>query len=308
MWYAVRKLVRAMFAILLVLTLTFTVLRASGDPAAIILPADAPPEALDAYRALWGLDKPLLRQYGSYLASIMRGSFGQSFLDGRDAVSVVFDRLPATLVLVIGAIGITVFVGIPAGIAAALNRGGWVDRSVMALAVSGFALTHFFLAMVLILVFAVEWRLLPSAGSGTLAHVILPTIAMSLARTGTIARFMRSSMLEVLHKPFVRAAKARGLGNRQVLLRHALPNAALPTLTMLGFTIAGFVGGAVVIETVFAWPGIGRLLMVSVQARDLAVVQTIVVFIAAVTIAINLLIDLMYGWIDPRIRDGGLAR
>lgn len=308
MWYAVRKLVRAMFAILLVLTLTFTVLRASGDPAAIILPADAPPEALDAYRALWGLDKPLLQQYGSYLASIMRGNFGQSFLDGRDAVSVVFDRLPATLVLVIGAIGITVFVGIPAGIAAALNRDGWVDRSVMALAVSGFALPHFFLAMVLILVFAVEWRLLPSAGSGTLAHVILPTIAMSLARTGTIARFMRSSMLEVLHKPFVRAAKARGLGSRQVLLRHALPNAALPTLTMLGFTIAGFVGGAVVIETVFAWPGIGRLLMVSVQARDLAVVQTIVVFIAAVTIAINLLIDLMYGWIDPRIRDGGLAR
>jgi peptide/nickel transport system permease protein len=301
--YNLKKLLRALLSIMLVLTLTFIVLRSAGDPASIQLPADAPPEALEAYRTLWGLNKPLSEQYIGYLMNVLTGDFGRSLLDGQDALSLVFERLPATLILVAGAMGITVLIGIPAGIIAAINREKFIDRFIMGFSVVGFSLPHFFLAMVVILIFAVELRLLPSAGSDTLAHMVLPTIAMSLSRACAITRLMRSSLLEVLNKPFIRAAKARGLSQYQVMLKHGLPNAMLPTLTMLGFTISGFISGAVVIETVFAWPGIGRLLMSSVQSRDLAVVQTVVIFIASVTITINLMIDFLYGWIDPRIKN-----
>jgi len=226
--------------------------------------------------------------------------------DGRDAIVLVMERVPATLMLTIPALFIKIGVGIPAGVYAALYRNSAIDRTVMVLAVTGFAMPSFILGLLLVLIFAVTLGWLPSGGQGTLAHAVLPIITMGLGGAALLARFTRSAMLEVLGQSYIRTGSAKGLAWARVVWRHALPNAAIPTVTIVGFMVGSLIAGAVVVESVFSWPGVGRLLVVSVANRDLAVVQTILLLIAMTMICANLIVDLLYGLLDPRIR--GAAR
>lgn len=296
------RLLRAVVTVLAVMTFAFVVLRMSGDPAQVLLGPDVPQNVIDDFRAAWGLDRPLAQQYLSYLGQIVSGDFGISMRDRSPAFQLVMERLPATLQLTVPALLLQLCIGIPAGIYAALHRDSLIDRGVILLAVAGFTIPSFVLGLVLVLIFAVTFSMLPSGGFGSVWHGILPTITISIGGIGILARFSRSAMIEVMGQPYIRTASAKGVSWRHVISRHALPNAAVPIVTIVGFMVGSLVAGAVVTETIFSWPGIGRLLIVSVSNRDLAVVQCILLMIAAVMVVSNLIVDLLYGWLDPRLR------
>jgi peptide/nickel transport system permease protein len=296
------RLARALLTIAMVVTFAFVVLRLSGDPAQIILGPEAEPAAVAAFRAAWGLDAPLWEQYLRYFVAIFSGDLGRSMRDGRDAIVLVGERIPATLALTIPALLIKLCIGIPAGITAALHRNSAIDRAVMLLAVAGFTMPSFVLGLLLVLVFAVQLGWLPSGGQDSWRHAILPVITLGIGGAATLARFTRSAMLEVLGQPYIRTASAKGVPWRAVVWGHALPNAAIPTVTIIGFMVGSLIAGAVVVESVFAWPGVGRLLVVAVANRDLAVVQCILLLVAATMVSANLVVDLAYGALDPRLR------
>ena len=296
------RLARAALTIAMVVTFAFIVLRLSGDPAQIIMGADAPPEAVDAFRTAWGLDEPIWVQYFSYFWAILQGDLGRSMRDGRDAIVLVTERIPATLALTLPALAIKICLGIPAGIYAALHRNSLADRVVMIVAVAGFTVPSFVLGLLLVLVFAVQLGWLPSGGQESWRHGILPVITLGLGGAAVLARFTRSAMLEVLGQPFIRTASAKGVPWRAVVTGHALPNAAIPTVTIIGFMVGTLIAGAVVVESVFSWPGVGRLLVVAVANRDLAVVQCILLLVAITMVCANLIVDLLYGLLDPRLR------
>jgi peptide/nickel transport system permease protein len=292
-----------MITIALVVTFAFVVLRLSGDPALIIMGPEAPPEVIAAFRKAWGLDDPIWMQYFDYFGAIAKGELGRSMRDGRPAIALVLERVPATLALTIPALLLKLAIGIPAGIFAALHRGSLIDRAVMIGAVAGFTVPSFVLGLVLVLIFAVQLGWLPSGGQETWRHAILPIVTLGIGGAAVLARFTRSAMLEVLGQPYIRAASAKGVEWRRVISHHALPNAAIPTVTIIGFMIGSLVAGAVVVESVFAWPGVGRLLVSAVANRDLAVVQAILMVIAAWMVMANFTVDMAYGWLDPRVRD-----
>jgi peptide/nickel transport system permease protein len=296
------RLLRAAVTIVMVVTFAFVVLRLSGDPAQIIMGADAPPEAVEAFRRAWGLEEPLWIQYLRYFGAILGGDLGRSMRDGRDAIVLVGERIPATLALTVPALIIKLCIGIPAGITAALHRNSLIDRAVMMLAVAGFTVPSFVLGLLLVLVFAVQLGWLPSGGQESWRHAILPIITMGVGGAAVLARFTRSAMLEVLGQPYIRTASAKGVPWRAVVWGHALPNAAIPTVTIIGFMVGSLIAGAVVVETVFSWPGVGRLLVVAVANRDLAVVQCVLLLVAATMVTANLVVDLLYGALDPRLR------
>ncbi len=293
---------RAALTIVLVVTFAFVVLRLSGDPAITIMSPEAPPEALAAFRTAWGLDQPIWVQYLRYFGAIFQGELGQSMRDGRPALTLVIERIPATLALTLPAFAMKIALGIPAGVYAALHRNSLTDRLVMAGAVAGFTVPSFVLGLILVLVFAVKLGWLPSGGQESWRSAILPVITMGLGGAGVLARFTRSAMLEVLGQPFIRTASAKGVPWGQVVRGHALPNAAIPTITIVGFMVGSLIAGAVVVESVFSWPGVGRLLVVAVANRDLAVVQCILLLVASTMVVSNLTVDLLYGVLDPRLR------
>ncbi len=296
------RLARALLTILLVVTFAFVVLRLSGDPALLIMSPDAPAAAIDAFRHAWGLDQPIWVQYVRYFGAIAHGDLGQSMRDGRPAIELVAERIPATLALTLPALALKVCLGVPAGIYAALHRNTAIDRGVMALATAGFTVPSFVLGLVLVLVFAVQLRWLPSGGQEGWSSAVLPVITLGLGGAAVLARFTRSAMLEVLGQPYIRTASARGVPWGAVVRRHALPNAAIPTVTIVGFMVGSLMAGAVVVESVFSWPGVGRLLVVAVSNRDLGVVQCILLLVASTMVAANLVVDLLYGVLDPRLR------
>jgi peptide/nickel transport system permease protein len=301
--FVASRLARAALTIAMVVTFAFVVLRMSGDPAQIIMGADAPPEAVDAFRAAWGLDEPIWVQYLSYFWAIVQGDLGRSMRDGRDAIVLVAERIPATLALTLPALVIKICLGIPAGIYAALHRNSLADRVVMVMAVAGFTVPSFVLGLLLVLVFAVQLGWLPSGGQESWRHAILPVITLGLGGAAVLARFTRSAMLEVLGQPYIRTASAKGVPWHRVVIGHALPNAgAIPTVTIIGFMVGSLIAGAVVVESVFSWPGVGRLLVVAVGNRDLAVVQCVLLLVAVTMVCSNLLVDLLYGLLDPRLR------
>ena len=296
------KLLRALITVLIVLTFVFIVLRVSGDPIESMVGDEAQPEVIEYYRAKYGLDRPIYEQYILYFKGIAQGEMGVSFKDDRDAVEVVLERVPQTLQLGLVSFAVSLLIGIPLGILAALNRNTALDRFTMGFAVFGYSIPNFFLGIVLILGFAMWLRVLPSSGSGSALHMIMPVITLGTAGAGSLARFARSSMLEVLNKSYMRAATAKGVPRLRRIGWHALPNAAIPIVTIIGFRLGDLIAGSVVTETVFAWPGVGRLLVTSVSSRDLAVVQTILIIVALTMVVANLLVDFIYGWVDPRIR------
>jgi peptide/nickel transport system permease protein len=299
------RLSRAVVTIILVVTFAFIVLRMSGDPALMILGPEAPPEVIAAVRKAWGLDAPIWAQYVDYFGAIAKGELGRSMRDGRPAVTLVLERIPATLALTVPALLLKLLIGIPAGIFAALHRGGAIDRTVMIGAVAGFTVPSFVLGLVLVLIFAVQLGWLPSGGQDSWRHAILPIITLGIGGAGLLARFTRSAMLEILGQPYIRTASAKGVPWRAVVLSHALPNAAIPTVTIIGFMVGTLIAGAVVVESVFSWPGVGRLLVVAVANRDLAVVQCILLLVAATMVTSNLIVDFLYGFLDPRLRSAG---
>lgn len=300
--FLVGKALRSLGALLIVVTLVFVALRLAGDPAMAMLPPDTPPEAARSYLERWSLDRPIVTQYLAYLGDLWRGDFGVSFRNGLPVAELILARIPATLQLMGATLAVMSVVGLGAGIAAGLGRGRPFDRAIMVLAVAGYSLPNFFLGVLLILIFAVHLHLLPTSGSTTWRHTVLPAVTMGFSWAGVLARFARSSVLDALHQPFVTAARARGLSAPRVVSRHVLPNAAIPVVTVIGLIVGGMIGGAIVTEAVFAWPGIGRLLVISVERRDLPVVQAIVLMIAATMVAANLIVDLLYRWLDPRVR------
>ncbi|MDR0254020.1 MAG: ABC transporter permease [Brucellaceae bacterium] len=297
------RLLRAFITVMLVVTFAFIVLRMSGDPAQIILGPDAPPQAIEAFRKAWGLDQPILVQYFSYFGAIFQGDLGISMRDGQKAVDLVAERIPATLMLTIPTLLLNLAIGIPAGVYAALHRDSIIDRLVMLTAIIGFTLPNFVLGLVLVLIFSVTLKWLPSGGSDTWMHAILPVLTMSIAGAAILARFARSAMIEILGQPYIRTASAKGVRWGDVIRNHALPNAAIPIVTLVGFMVGSLVAGAVVIESLFSWPGVGRLLVVAVSNRDLAIVQCILLLIASTMVLSNLVVDLLYGFLDPRLRD-----
>ncbi len=297
-----RAFLRALVTLFLAMTFTFVILRVSGDPLHSLLPIETPPEVVALMRQQWGLDQPLYIQYFAYLGHLLRGDFGTSLLNGQDALTLVLSKVPATLELMGAALVLAFGAGVPFGILAARNRGGLIDRFVMALAVLMHSLPNFLIAILLIQLFAVSLRILPSGGGSTMAHLVMPVLVIGLYNAGIIARFVRSSVLEVLGQRFILAARAKRIGESALLWRHIMPNAALPLLTMLGFLVGGMIGGAAVVESVYAWPGVGRFLVSSVAQRDLNIVQTIVLLITATMVTANLLIDCLYILADPRLR------
>jgi len=295
------RLVRIILTVWAAATLVFIMLRLAGDPTLALIPADLPQDVIDEYRARFGLDQPVPVQYLLYLGGLITGDFGFSFRTNGPALDLVLDRLGATLILTGTSLAIAVLLGVPAGIAAALRRNGWIDRTVMTAAVFGFAMPNFFLGILLILLFTLNLKWLPSSGFDGPANLLMPALTLGLASAGAYARMTRSSLLEVLNAPFMRTARAKGITPVRRLVVHGLRAILIPLVTLGGFSVGALIAGAIVTETVFAWPGIGRLLVISVSERDLAVVQLIVIFAAATMAITNTAVDILLGVLDPRI-------
>ncbi|WP_379060325.1 ABC transporter permease [Pectobacterium brasiliense] len=292
----------------LAVTFTFVMLRISGDPMTSLLGVETPPQVIDILRQQWGLDRPVTEQYFTYLGRIVTGDFGTSLRSGQDALAMIMEKLPATLRLMAASLVLALAVGIPLGIVAAHYHGRIVDRTVIGLAVLTHSIPTFLTGILLIQLFAVQLRILPSGGGATLAHMVMPALAIGLYNAGVIARFVRSSVLEVIGQRYILAARAKRVSEWGLIVRHVMPNAALPLLTLFGFLLGGMIGGSAVIEAVFAWPGVGLLLINSVAARDVAVVQAIVILITVAMVSANLFVDFLHVMIDPRLRHSQRSR
>ncbi|UDQ75161.1 ABC transporter permease [Pectobacterium brasiliense] len=299
---------RALLTVFLAVTFTFVMLRISGDPMTSLLGVETPPQVIDILRQQWGLDRPVTEQYFTYLGRIVTGDFGTSLRSGQDALAMIMEKLPATLRLMAASLVLALAVGIPLGIVAAHYHGRIVDRTVIGLAVLTHSIPTFLTGILLIQLFAVQLRILPSGGGATLAHMVMPALAIGLYNAGVIARFVRSSVLEVIGQRYILAARAKRVSEWGLIVRHVMPNAALPLLTLFGFLLGGMIGGSAVIEAVFAWPGVGLLLINSVAARDVAVVQAIVILITVAMVSANLFVDFLHVMIDPRLRHSQRSR
>ncbi|EJF89292.1 ABC transporter permease [Bartonella tamiae] len=297
------RILRAFITIFLVITFAFFVLRLSGDPAQIILGPEASQQAVVAFQKSWGLDAPLWQQFTGYVYAVLQGDFGVSMRDGRKAFDMVLERIPATLFITLPALLLKLAIGIPAGVYAALHRDSKMDRFVMGLSVLGFTMPSFVLGLYLVLIFSVQLGWLPSGGQEGVQYAILPILTIGLGGAAVLARFSRSAMIEILSRPYIRTASAKGLSWRYVVYNHALPNAAIPIVTLVGFMVGSLLAGAVVVESLFSWQGVGRLLVIAVANRDLAVVQCILILVAFTMVLSNLIVDLLYSYLDPRLAD-----
>jgi peptide/nickel transport system permease protein len=303
MEWLVRRLVHFVVVVWGVTTLVFVALRMTGDPAVMLLPGDPTMAEINLMREKLGLNKPLTEQYLSFVINAFRGDFGQSFRHGIPASSVVVERLPATALLAFTALALGATVAIPLGILAAVYRGTLADAGVMLLAVIGQGVPFFWLGLMLILVFGVELRLFPTGGYGGLEHLVLPSMTLAAYLGASTARIARSSMLEVLEQDYMRTARAKGLAPHIVVLKHGLRNAAIPLVTYLGLQMGLLLGGTVVVEEIFAWPGVGRLLLQAISFRDYPVVQAATFILAMIFVVVNFLVDVVYAVLDPRVRD-----
>jgi ABC-type dipeptide/oligopeptide/nickel transport system permease component len=300
--YVFRKVFHTAFVAFGVVTLVFAALRLSGDPAATMLPGDASVDELVALRRQLGLDRPLWLQYIQFLVGALSGDFGTSFRHQQPALPLVLERLPATLELAGAALLLAVALALPLGVLAAVYRGRVIDVAAMAFAVVGQATPYFWMGIMLILIVSVELAWLPTSGRGGLERLVLPAITLGTHFAASLARLTRTSMLEVFGQQFVTTARAKGLSEWSVVLGHTLKNAAVPVVTLIGLQFGTLLGGAVVTETIFAWPGVGRLAVQSVFVRDYPVVQAGVFVLALTFVGINLVVDVLYGVLDPRIR------
>ena len=296
------RLFRALIALWLVSTVVFVVMRLSGDPVPLLLPPDAPRSEIFRVRAELGLDRPLPVQYAVFLGNILRGDFGRSIHFRQPAFRVVAEYLPATFELGLTAFALALVVAVPIGVLSAVRRNSLLDHASMGVALVGQSAPTFFLGILFILVVSLKLGLLPTSGREGWRTLILPALTLGAFAMASIARLTRSAMLEVLHADYIRTARAKGLSEMLVVAKHTLKNAAVPIVTITGLQFGSLLGGAVVTETVFSWPGIGRLAIQSIYNRDYPVVQCTVLLSAAMFVVINLCIDVIYGFLDPRVR------
>ena len=301
--FLVRRLVRTLIALWLVSTVVFVVMRLSGDPVPLLLPPDAPVAEMERVRHDLGLDRPLPVQYAVFIGNVLRGDFGRSIHFRQPAMEVALSYLPATFELGLAAFLIAVVVAFPVGVLSAVRRNSPLDHAAMGLALIGQSAPTFFLGILFILVLSLWLDLFPTSGRGEWRQLVLPALTLGAFAMASIARITRSAVLEVQRADFVRTARAKGLGEFVVVVKHTLRNAALPILTITGLQFGTLLGGAVVTETVFSWPGMGRLAIQSIYNRDYPVVQSTVFIAAVLFIVINLALDALYGVLDPRTRE-----
>jgi ABC-type dipeptide/oligopeptide/nickel transport system permease component len=301
--YLARRLALTIPVLFGVITLVFSLIHlVPGDPAQSMLGEGATQADIERLRHQLGLDAPLSSQYVAYLSGVARGDLGQSFRTGAPVVSQLAERIPATAQLAAAAMLVAVCLAVPLGLLAAVWRGTWIDESAMAVALAGVAMPNFWLGPLLAIVFAVQLGWLPVSGRGTLANLVLPAITLGAALAAILARMTRASVLDELRELYVLAARARGASRARAILRHAFRNSLVPVVTVLGLQLGSVLTGSVITETIFAWPGVGRLLIQSINARDYPMVQGCILLIAVTYVAMNLLTDVVYGWLDPRIR------
>jgi peptide/nickel transport system permease protein len=300
--FLLTRTLRTLLTLFGVVLLTFVLGRVAGDPVAMMLPQTATVEDYQRIRASLGLDQPLPAQFVSYLSHLLRGDLGRSIVLNRPALDVVAERIPRTLQLGVPAVAIATLLGILMGVVAAQHRGSLFDRCVMALTLAGQSLPPFFIGIALILLFGVTLAWLPTFGSDTPRHLVLPTLTLLIYPLAITARLTRSSMLEVLSMGYIRTARSKGLPETRVVYDHAFRNALIPTITVIGLQVATIISGSAIVETVFAWPGIGQLAVQSIGGRDFPVIQAIVLISAAAFCVVNMLVDLLYFAVDPRIQ------
>jgi peptide/nickel transport system permease protein len=292
---------QAVIALFGVTTAVFFALRLSGNPALLLAPQNATQQEINQISQQLGLNVPVWRQYLNYLGNLLHGNLGYSYVQHEPALTLLTQRLPYTINLTLAALAITIVFGVGAGMIMALTRGGWGERILMPLVLAGQAMPAFWTGILLILVFSVTFHWLPSSGDNTGTSLILPAITLASLSAATVARITRGAVLEQLSRDYVRTARSKGAGTWRLIWRHLLRNVSVPVLTVLALETANLLGGAVVTEEIFAWPGIGQLTIQSVNDRDFPVVQAIVIFAATIYIVINLVTDIVYGFIDPRI-------
>ena len=301
--FLLRRLLLTIPVLLGVATLVFSLIHlVPGDPVQTMLGESAAPQEIVRVRTQLGLDRPLHIQYWAFLRGVGKGDLGVSLRTNEPVAQAITDRMPATIELAIAAMCLAVVVAIPLGIIAAVGAGTVVDYAATTLALAGISIPNFWLGPLLAIVFAVTLGWLPVSGSGTLAHLVLPTITLGAPLGAVLARMTRASLLEELRELYVLAARARGVSRARAVLRHAFRNSLIPIVTVLGLQMGAVLTGAVITETIFAWPGVGRLLIQSINFRDYPLVQGCILFIAVTYVAMNLLTDLAYGLLDPRIR------
>jgi ABC-type dipeptide/oligopeptide/nickel transport system permease component len=301
--YFVRRVLLAVPVLLGVATLVFSLIHlVPGDPAQAMMGDGASPQDVAELRNRLGLDRPLLTQYVTFLRHAATGDLGVSFRTGQPVTTMIVERIPATAELAIAAMLVAIVIAIPLGVLAAVWRGTAIDYGAMTFALLGVSIPNFWLGPLLAIVFAVELGWLPVSGRGSLAHLVLPAISLGLALAAILARMTRASLLDELSELYVRAARARGVSSASSITRHALRNSLVPLVTIIALQFGAVLTGAVITETIFAWPGIGRLLIQSIGFRDYPMVQGCILLIAVTYVSVNLVTDLMYGVIDPRIR------
>jgi ABC-type dipeptide/oligopeptide/nickel transport system permease component len=300
--YLRRRLWQSLLVLLGVSVVVFLILHLTGDPAALLLPPDATAEDITKFRTAMGFDDPVAVQYVRFLKGAVRGDFGESLRHGEPAMALVLERLPATFELAGAGLLIALGLAIPAGIVSAVRRNTSVDYVSTVVALLGQAMPTFWLGIMLILVFSVRLNWLPSSGRGGIEHLILPAITLGLFTTARITRLTRSGMLEVLGQDYIRTARAKGVGEPPVVWKHALKNASIPIVTIVGIELGTLLGGSVITETIFAWPGVGRLSVQAIFNRDYPVVQSAVFLLASTFVIVNFLVDVVYTYLDPRIR------
>jgi len=300
--YVLNRIWQGLIAIIGALAIVFIAQRLSGDPLALLLPMDATEADFAAMRTELGLDKPLAVQFWRFLGSVANGDFGHSYQWNAPAMELILDRLPATLELAFAGLLFSITLAVPLGVLSAVYQNGWIDRGAKIFAMLGQAVPNFWIGLLLILLFAVNLRWLPAFGRGGLAHLVLPAIALGWYPVAAMTRTLRSAMIEILQSDYIRMARSVGLSESSITWRYALRNAAVPLATMAGVYFANMLGGAFVVEVVFAWPGVGRTVVEAVFARDFPVVQAGVILAAIIFVTVNLLVDLSYALIDPRIR------
>lgn len=303
--YIIRRIFHAVLVVFAISIIVFFSIRLTGDPVAVMFSAGEPTqEAIDQLTEELGLDKPLYVQYGVFMKGLLTFDLGESFRSGIPVMTLILERVWPTFVLALGGIFVALLIAFPVGIISAVKRDTFLDFGGRVFSLIGISFPNFWLGFMLILIFAVNLQWLPASGFEGFSYLILPSITLGLILSGVLARLVRSSMLEVLNQQYIRTAKSKGISKWKVILKHAFRNALLPTVTFIGLQFGALLGGTVIVEQVFSWPGIGRLIIDAINQRDYPVVQGGIVFLALVMVVVNLLVDLSYSLIDPRIKAG----
>ncbi|MBI1296436.1 ABC transporter permease subunit [bacterium] len=303
--YLIRRAQHLLWVLFAVTVLVFFLVYLSGDPARLLAPLDASPEDVERIARLYGLDQPIPVQYWNFLKGAVQGDLGISYRYNQPALGLVLQKLPTTLQLALFSLGLTILIGIPLGILAGTRPNSALDWIVSVFTFVGISIPSFWLGILLILAFADRLRWLPSSGDGTFLHLLMPGFTLAIYSIGLVSRLVRSTLIEVLQQDYIRTAKAKGLAHQLILYRHALRNAMIPTVTVLGLQLGGLLGGSVVVESVFAWPGVGWLMLQGIQNRDLPLIRAVVLVVGIGFVLINVMVDLLYSFLDPRIRLDG---